>query len=135
MRRKCRPKSLEETQRIWEQRLRKSGFVDIEDTTREGRPLKVWSSHFQRPEILAKMAARIKYDEQMSAFLNTSGINKICDFLSAHGNSSISPAKRLKIIELHAQGLDEREIAKRLRCGKKCVHLTLVKMREWMKVA
>lgn len=128
--------SFKELEAKWYEKLKKDGFVDIENTTDPARPLKLYHSHqFKRERTVSKMVAREKYNRQIDDFINHKRIHEICKHIAGHGNSTVKPKTVLKILELHSGGLTERAIAKKTRRGKKCVHLTLKKAREWMKVA
>lgn len=131
------PKTLKELQEIWYQKLRdKTDFVDIEDTTKPDRPLKEWhSSKFQTHRSKSRQAAREAYDKMMDRFLNSKSIDEICELIVKHGNSSIGPKKVKQILEFHRNGLTHRAISKKIKCGQKCVHITLRKAKAWMKLA
>ncbi len=131
------PQTLKEAYAEWTPKLVASGFVDIEDVNHPERPLKEWHSRkFCTERSIERQADREKYDKQISDFLNSDPINEICSLIVSHGNSSIGPKKVKKILELHSiEGFSERKIAKEVKCGKKCVHTTLKKAKEWMKVA
>lgn len=83
-------------EREWYQKLKDEGFVDIEDHTREARPLKSWHNHrFKRINPQKRAALEIYYN-QARALLFT------YEFLN--------PTVR-KIWELHCQGFSKRQIA------------------------
>jgi DNA-binding NarL/FixJ family response regulator len=117
----------------WNEKLRKSGFVDIEDSDRQLTDYH--STHFRKPSVQARMTQRERYNERLQNFINHPQFKAICKSLSRHGNSSLTPRLVHKILELHGEGLPEREIAKKVRRGKKAVHLTLSKAFKWMEVA
>lgn len=134
---------LKELEKEWYAKLKKTkckeypnGFQDIEDHSEPDRPLKAWhSKKFGTERSLERQANQAKYNKQIEDFLNHYRINEICRQIAEHGNSTVTPKTVKKILELHSDGKPEREIAKKVRRGKKCVHLTLSKAREWMKVA
>lgn len=131
-----KPQTLKELQAEWYAKAADSGFNDIEDVSHPDRPLKEWHSRkFLSDRSRLRQMERDKYNQQIDEFINAGKIDEICSLIVKHGNSSIGPKKVKRIIEFHRNGLPERTIAKKVRCGKKCVHLTLKKAREWMKVA
>ena len=135
MKQKC-PKTFDELQAHWYQRLYDDGFRDIENVADPERPLKEWHSRkFASERSQIRQEEQERYQQRISDFLNSSHVDEICGLIVKHGNSSITPNKVKKILEFHRDGLTQRAIAKRLRCGKKCVHITLNKAKEWMKVA
>ncbi len=136
MKKRRKARTLDEVQREWYGKLAKEGFEDIEDTSSPDRPLKEWHAHkFRDQRTRLRQMDRERYDKLLSDFLNSNSIDEICALIVRHGNSSISPHKVKLILEFHRGGLTERKIAKKVRCGKKCVHITLKKAKEWMKVA
>lgn len=140
---KCRKDNLKDLQAEWYEKLQiaksdeyPDGFKDIEDTSNPDRPLKEWHSRrFRTERSRIRQEQQEQYDKQLSEFLNSNSIDEICSLIVQHGNSSISPKKVKKILDLHRNRISERNIAKKLRCGKKCVHITLKKAKTWMKVA
>jgi hypothetical protein len=130
------PKPFGELEREWYQKLAKSGFVDIEDTANPERPLKQWHSRkFCSERSRIRQGQRKAYDEKISAFINSPSFHEICALIAQHWNNKLTPRKIKRLLELHRGGLSERKIAEKLKCGKKSVHLTLVKARQWMEVA
>lgn len=136
MKKGSKTKSLKELEKEWYAKLKKAGFQDIENTSQGDRPLKEWHSRkFCSERSRTRQGDREKYNRQIDDFINHQRIHEICVSISNHGNSTVTPNTVKKILELHRQGQTERVIAKKVKRGKKCVHLTLSKAREWMKVA
>lgn len=127
---------LKDAQDEWYAKLKANGFQDIEDVSKPDRPLKAWHSQiFCTERSRIRKLQRENYNRMIDNFINSRSINEICELIVEHGNSSIGPAKVKRILEDHRDGLSERKIAAKRRVGKKCVHLTLEKVRAWMKVA
>lgn len=143
MKRASRSDTFRDLEAHWNEKLRTAkskeypnGFYDIEDVSDPERPLKeLHSQHFRKPSVLRRMEARERYNKRIDDFINHSNFTQICSSITSHGNSSLTPAIVRKILEFHRNGLPERDIARKIRRGKKAVHLTLSKAREWMKVA
>lgn len=113
-----------------------NGFRDIENTDDPDRPLKVYDNrHFQKPVIQKRQIAREAYNKRIDDFINHPEFEKICKSMTRHKNSALTPAKVKKILELHRDGATERSIAEKMDRSKNCVHLTIAKAQEWMKVA
>lgn len=128
--------SLKDAENEWYAKLKANGFQDIEDTSKPDRPLKEWhSSKFTTERSRVRQLQRENYNRMIDNFINSRAINEICSLIVQHGNSTIRPREVKKILEFHRDGFTERKIAEELKVGKKCVHLTLVKARAWMKVA
>lgn len=128
--------SFKELEAEWYERLAQSGFKDIESVKDPERPLKQFHSQkFSTEKSRARQVRRTEYNKRIDDFINSRDLSQICKSISQHGNSSVTPAAVKKILELHREGETERAIARKLKRGKKCVHLTLAKAREWMKVA
>lgn len=116
--------------------MKADGFQDIEDTSSPDRPLKEWHSRkFISDRSKARQVERENYNKMIDNFINSRSINEICTLITRHGNSALKPKEAKRILELHRDGLTERKIAEKIKCGKKCVHLTLEKARTWMKLA
>ncbi len=136
MKPRSRKKTFKELELEWCARLKASGFVDIENTSKPDRPLKEWhSTKFMSERSRVRQAQREEYDRKLDEFLNSNAINEICSMVAKHGNSSVRPTTVKKILEFHRDGLAERKIAKKIRKSRDSVHRTLVKAKEWMKVA
>lgn len=134
MKQRRRKKSFKEIEQHWYSKLK--GFVDIEDTSNPDRPLKEWhSTKFTSDRSKVRQEQREKYNAKIAEFINSREINEICSLMVQHGNSSFGPKKLKKILELHNDGFTERAIAKKIRRSKNCIHKTLKKAKEWMKVA
>lgn len=128
--------AFKELEAAWYKRLEASGFDDIEDTANPDRPLKEWHSRkFNSERARIRQAERERYDQKLSAFLNSPDVGEICRLIAAHGNNSIGPQKAKRILEFHRDGLAERAIAKKVKCSRECVHRTLTKAKQWMKLA
>lgn len=136
MARTRKSRSFKELEAEWYEKLAKSGFKDIENTSDPERPLKQYHAQkFGSTKSRIKQSQREEYNKKVDDFINDQSLHEICVSISAHGNSTITPATVKKILEFHREGFTERTIARKVRKGKKCVHLTLTKAREWMKVA
>lgn len=130
------PKEFSELQDYWYEKLKASGFEDIENTSHPERPLKEYHSRKFRTRYARNQKMSIEeYDNQLSRFLNSEEILTICKNIVSHGNCSITKTQALKILELHREGKTQRKIARKVKCSKTTVHTTLEKAREWMKVA
>lgn len=135
MKKGSKQKTFRELEAEWYGKLKKAGFVDIESAN-PGRPLNEWHSRkFCSERSRIRQEQRERYNRQIDDFINHNQLHEICELISNHGNSTVKPKTVKKILELHRNGKTERAIAKTVRRGKKCVHLTLKKAREWMRVA
>lgn len=129
-------KTFKELESDWYEKLKASGFEDIENTSHPQRPLKEWHSRkFLAERTRMRQAEREKYNRVLDYFINSASFGELCALIVKHGNCALWPEEVQKIIELHRYGLTERTIARTLKCGKKSVHLTLAKARQWMKLA
>lgn len=128
-------KPFKEIESEWYERLKIGGFQDIEDTSNPDRPLKEWhSKKFATERSRVRQAERENYNRMIDNFINSIGFGDICKLITRHGNSTLSPGDAKKILELHRNGWSQRKIANKLKCGKKCVHLTIDKAKIWMKL-
>jgi hypothetical protein len=134
--RKGRAPTFNELEAFWYAKLESAGFRDAEDTSSPERPLKEWHSRkFIGDRARIRQAERERYDQKLAALLNGPEVMEICRLIADHGNKSIGPKRVQRIIEEHRAGLSERAIAKKVRCGRKCVAKTIAKTRQWMKLA
>lgn len=119
----------------WYAVLKTNGFEDIEDTSNPDRPLREWHSRkFLNESYRARHRETFKYFEQFDEFINNDTLYELCCLVAKHGNSTLWPEDVKDILDLHQDGWTERGIAREINRGKKCVHLTLKKAREWMKI-
>jgi len=91
-------------QKEWDAKLKASGFDDIEDTTREDRPLKAWHNfRFKRTPIVQREATETYIDSAKALLLTYPFKN---------------PTHR-RIWELHCEGKSRREIEEAISGFKK----------------
>lgn len=134
--RELKEQKYSDLEKEWYEKLRKSGFVDIEDTRQFERPLKDWhSTKFASERSRIRQAQREAYNKKLEDFLNSNAINEICALMTKHGRNTIGPKKAKNILILHLNGEDERKIAKKKKCSRDVVNRTLRKAKEWMRVA
>ena len=92
--------SFKEAEAQWYKKLKDEGFQDIEDTSRDDRPLKVWDrSYFLKLDDLS-FAAKQSYYRQASNFLEQH------DFKNE---------VQRRIWELHTEGISRRDIASKIK--------------------
>lgn len=153
------PSSLVE---VWYDRLRESGFEDIEDvgSTPHSRkitapvyrkrsmgvtqdfkqsdgdvPLKDWHSFsFTSIESQMRKQAREVYQAQIDTFANSPEFPEIIALMVRHGNNLYDTQGIERIWDLHRNGITERGIALEMSCSQSCIHFMLKRMREWMKL-
>lgn len=131
-----KPVSLKDEEAWWYARLKVEGFQDIEDISKPDRPLKEWHSQkFASQRSRIRQTQRDNYNKMIDNFINSKAINEICSLITKHGNVLVKPDQVKQILELHRDGLTERKIAEKIKCGKKSVHSTIEKARTWMKLA
>jgi hypothetical protein len=120
----------------WYAKLEAEKFPEIEYVWSRDESLKRYHGQdFQAEAAILRKEARERYNEQVTVFINHESLHEFCSLIAKHGNKTIGPKEVKRILEMHDQGWTERRIAEAIRRGKKCVHLTLKKAREWMKVA
>lgn len=119
----------------WYQKLANRGFEDIEDIKDPNRRLIYWHSlRFCNEDALLRQRKIEKYTIRLDSLINHEALPEICIAICKHGNSILTPNKVRMIIEYHAGGDTEREIAEKMKCSKKCIHVVIFKVREWMKI-
>lgn len=119
----------------WNEKLRSEGFDDIEDTTKDDRPLKEWHSFkFLSYKAQIRQKKREGYQHQIDTFANDPQFFEILRLLGSHGNSKFSEANLEHIWHLHRAGDTERSIAKQMECSQSCIHFLLKRFKEWMKL-
>lgn len=129
-------RSFKDIEAEWYAKLNKDGFKDIEQIDKQDRPLLNYdSTHFIKPSVQARMSAREEYNKKIDSLINHRNFEKICKSITSHGNSSLTPNKVKAILELHRGGITERAIAQKIKRSQKCVHITIAKAQEWMKVS
>lgn len=110
---------LKELEKIWNKKLKDSGFIDIEDTNSPLRLLKKWhSNYFYRNYSPEVFEARYDYFRITSQFL--------------HYHSFESQLER-QVFELHTEGLSYREIGAKMGINKDKVNKIVGKLIEIMK--
>lgn len=110
------PKQLKKLKALWEKKLKKSGFEDIEQ--KDGR-LKAWHSH--RFAVEAKKTvfeAKAEYYRKAEHFLN---------------DAQFSSKKERRVWELHSQGVSERDIADSVGLFRSEVRDLLIPLKEKFK--
>lgn len=127
-------KSFKELEAFWYAKL--EGFKDIENTALNDRPLlKCHSFVFVSERVQVIKEDTEVYSECIAQFLAHPEIDEICEIMVKHGNCAFKPKQVIEILKLHHGGWTERKIATYFNREKTCVHRTLKKAREWMKVA
>ena len=128
--------SFKDLEAEWYAKLKKKGFRDIEQFDKPDRPLLNYDdTRFKKPSVQARMGAREQYNKRIDDLINHRNFEKICKSITSHGNSSLTPNKVKTILELHRGGITERAIAQKIKRSQKCVHITIAKAQEWMKVS
>ncbi len=139
------PRALEE---LWYQRLKESGFEDIEDVSRRDRPLKSWQSwQFTEESRSQRRARNEEYQSLIDSFLHREDFPGICEIVAPEiqaepkryrgckpGALPFSAAQVRQAWELHCEGITERQIAARLERSKTGVHKILASLRIWAKL-
>lgn len=126
-------KSFKQIEANWYELLNKTGFDDIEESQIPDRPLREWhSKRFQSETSIIRQAAHERYDECLDKLVNSEDFNEICELIVKHKNNSLNYFEAGCVIELHRQGLTNREIANRMGTTHTCVYFTLKKARSWM---
>lgn len=124
-------KELKQLEKKWYDKLKKEGFVDIEDTTKEERPLKEYHSfQFVSEDFVRRREKKAPYQEQIEEFRFRPVFKEICSSIGK--STSFSRTKLMLLFEMHVEGKTEREIANAFGCSKTKVHKILEKFRQWM---
>lgn len=126
-----------ELQAEWYKKLNDEpdGFKDIENTKNPDSPLIEWHSFkYTSEQAQLRMAKRSEYQNQIDSFANDPAFPEILVLMVKHGNNLFEEPGIEKIWSLHRQGVTERTIAIEMGCSKTCIHVMLIRMREWMKL-
>jgi hypothetical protein len=129
----------DEFQTKWYGRLVKQGFVDIEDSAYEGRPLKRWSGIDQvyvdisQPPLKPVVSSfpESNYKEQES-FLRHQYFQEVCEKICAHGNSKLTPKKVRLIWKDYTEGRTIREAESRYQVSDTTALRVIHRITEWM---
>lgn len=128
-----RDSDFDRLQAFWYQRLKETGFEDIENTNLPDRPLKQWhSTEFAKPVVRNRSKTRLEYQEKAQAFFHRKDIEDVWRSIVSHGSTTLKVCHVKKIWELYLDGLTERTIASQMNRSKTCIHYTLVKIKAWM---
>ncbi len=118
---------LKALQKIWYQKLKESGFDDIEDTSSKREYLKNWeSTYFYRRYDPMSFEMKQEYYRQANLFLNEYKFEWI------RGSSIINWMEK-EIWRLHADGSSIRDIELALGLNRNKVHLIIKKLVAIMK--
>lgn len=118
-------KKFKALQKVWYDKLKESGFEDIEDTNSPHEYLKTWhSSYFQIVHEPIAYEHKKVYYEQASAFLH--------EYFTDHQYGLFDKFRPDLVWELHVQGVSVREIAKRLEMKACRVHLIITDIKKKM---
>ena len=137
---KNRPK-FSDLQAKWYLRLFKGGFEDIEDTTREDRPLKDWRKvemvlmpTFQPPgKKIISSFPESNYKEEQD-FTRHPDFQTLCIFLCKHGNSRLTVKKVRGIWIDRCEGKTIRQSEKRYKLSDTTVFRVIKNITKWMKL-
>lgn len=129
----------EEFQTKWYGRLVKQGFVDIEDSAYEGRPLKRWSGidslyvEISQPpnKPIISSFPESNYKEQES-FLRHQYFDELCEKICSHGNSRLTPRKVRLIWTDYVEGRTIREAEVRYQVSDTTALRVIHRITEWM---
>jgi hypothetical protein len=128
-------KLFSEVQAHWYQKLKDSGFKDIENTKDNARPLLEWHSFkFIADNVQVRKAKRESYQIQIDLFANHQSLDEIARLLAKHGNCLFDAEGIKEIWDLHRHGMTERWIAGEMKCSQSGIHFLLRRMREWMRL-
>lgn len=125
--------SFEELQSLWYSRLNTEGFVDIEDTSKEARPLKEWHSFkFSHENHHQRKHQFDEYIERITKFMEHDSFSEICGLIVRHGTCRVTKIEAINIIRMHSQGMSQREIASIVNKDQPRIHWVIKRMKEWM---
>jgi hypothetical protein len=117
----------------WYEKIKKAGFVDIEDTTKRDRPLKEYHSfQFVNKDAIVRKHKKAPYQYQIEKFRFEPSFREVCATIATY--SSFSRSKVSALWDLHVEGKTEREIARAFDCSKTKIHKILEKFRQWMNI-
>lgn len=121
----------------WYQKLKDSGFEDIENTHLEDHPLIRYHSYFfkrKSREVEVRVERGSGYREKIDSFANDPAFSEIVLLMVRHGNSRFAQEEIESIWQMHRSGSSERVIANSMGCSKSCIHFILERMRAWMRL-
>jgi hypothetical protein len=119
----------------WYDKLKTSGFEDIEKTSDPNRPLTRWHSFDLVSERLQNRKITWEvYERRVEIFTNSKDFTEIINLICKHGNSIFGEVEITSIWEMHRNGHTERGIAAEMECSKSCIHFLLHRIRAWMKL-
>lgn len=140
-------------QNKWYEILKDHDFKDIEDTTREDRPLKKWTGISIELKIIAeenRAASLLDFYSQQHTSINLTSsfpepifkreeafvyhkeFKAICKSLCSHGHCKLSAIKIEHIWRDYTLGISCRKIAKKYKIDHTRIYRTLLKLNEWM---
>lgn len=124
-----------ELQMRWYAALTQEGFEDIEDVTREDRPLLKWTGLNHNHVVESERASFPSWPETPfvanEELLYHPKLSEVCDSICKHGNNSLTHCQVKKILYMHIHGLTCREIGRSLDIGYVTVFRTQKKLNEW----
>jgi hypothetical protein len=137
------PKSFSQTQSEWYDRLEKSGFVDIEDHTQDGRPLKRWSGLSMKRNTLDAVITQPAESPIVSSwpeshlsraeeFLDRPEFPELCESLCKHRNNAVTEKEAAVIWRMHSDGFSTRSIEAAIGIDHVTVFRMVRRLTEWM---
>ena len=137
------PKSFNQTQAEWYDRLERDGFVDIEDHTQEERPLKRCSGFSMKRNTLDAVISQPPYSPIISSwpeshrskednFLNHSEFPNCCLSICKHGNNAVTAKNAELIWNHHADGHSTRTIERFTGIDHVTVFRVITRLTQWM---
>lgn len=128
-------KKLQQLKAKWAKKLKKSGFNDIE--THDGQYLKYWDSQYfkqGRKPSGAKNLMKAKSEDLLPLDSMHFVDKREYYYAAGHFNTSypFESKKDSKYWSLHAEGLSNREIAKKCKCSKDIVNKVIKRLKEIM---
>lgn len=124
-------KSFKDIQKLWYDKLKDSGFDDIED---KKRYLKKWDSFKIRLIETRKQNQYPEYQSKIDSYRNHPEFFTVCDYLAKHGNSKFNMLDIETVWDLHVHGLTIRKIAKHMKRSKSRIFEVIKKIKEWMEL-
>ena len=129
------PSLFRDLQHEWYKTLEALGFEDIEDTSLPNSPLKeLHSLKFKSKAAQFRQIERDNYNKRLENLINHQDWKEICRIIVKHGNCILSADLAAQVMELHLEGLPQREIAAVMHCDKRCIFLIIKKARSWMDI-
>lgn len=127
--------TFKEIEAFWYEKLKSTGFVDIENTADPERPLNVWHSFkYTSKTAQIRKERRAIYQQRIDIFAQSREFSEIINLIVKHGNSRFSNAQVTAIWDMHRHGITERGIAAEMDCSKSCIHFLLHRIKAWMKL-